>query len=318
MKKFFLALIIVSLLTPPSVYAVSEICPDPDGNGPLAPASTCCTAPTIIQNVGGCPAGTVWIGNAATGQCATPATCNTSHQSFLCETNSCYAQPPGPVCSTAGVTTGSSLPCCTNGQVAIRDSLAPTGWKCADQPDPVKLTALQGFADGVINVLEDLLTELQVSNVKMIVDLLSQILNATTPAQITQYKNDLIQELQASSVNIKTGGGVFVGETKSAYDGKRNGYVDANSICSVDLPGSHICDSSEMINSYNTGSAQINSLTDSVWINNGPPGYIVNVANDCSGWQSSSSTVFGYVWDGQKDASFITPCNMQRAYACCQ
>lgn len=116
--------------------------------------------------------------------------------------------------------------------------------------------------------------------------------------------------------------GWYVGLSATAKNGSRSGYTSANNECLLGagaLAGSHICTAMEMISTYNNAPAgAIASLTESVWVNNGPPGYISNVANDCEGWSSSATTIFGYVWNGTVDSSYVTPCNEVRKFACCK
>jgi hypothetical protein len=54
---------------------------------------------------------------------------------FSCD-RGCYLKniPVAPACGTSNVNTGSTLPCCANGQIAVRDSSVSSGWKCQDQP----------------------------------------------------------------------------------------------------------------------------------------------------------------------------------------
>jgi len=112
--------------------------------------------------------------------------------------------------------------------------------------------------------------------------------------------------------------GLYVGKT-AVFNGSQSGYANANSKCSTAHPDSHICPSMEIINSYNhNSSGPIASATGSLWVNNGPPGYMLNVANDCNGWKSNGTAIFGSVWNTSKDASFITPCNLTRSFACCK
>jgi hypothetical protein len=146
MKRIFLlsTLLLILALAGPSAYAVGETCSDPDGAGPLVPNADCCTAPDIIEDYGGCPAGTVWLGDAYFGQCQTPPTCNATHTQFKCASSStdgkCYkppvsAPPPVPdLCPSSVLDTDSDLPCCTDGQIAVRDSTAGSSWTCMDLP----------------------------------------------------------------------------------------------------------------------------------------------------------------------------------------
>lgn len=134
MKKLLPLLpILLLILVPRSAFAVGETCKD------SPPTSNCCTAPAIIEQVGGCPSGTKWIGDASTGQCQNVITCAPTASSLSCSTGGCYTYTPppppgpGPVCPTATVNTDSSMSCCSAGQIAIRDESAPSKWKCIDE-----------------------------------------------------------------------------------------------------------------------------------------------------------------------------------------
>ena len=114
--------------------------------------------------------------------------------------------------------------------------------------------------------------------------------------------------------------GVFVGKSSSAYSASV-GYQSANQYCSNAFTKSHICTAMEIQNSYNhvaPGSAIMSYNGAPLWVNNGPPGYVKYVTNDCSGWKSKVSTIFGSVWDFSQDASYVTPCNKTRYFACCK
>lgn len=108
---------------------------------------------------------------------------------------------------------------------------------------------------------------------------------------------------------------VYAGQT-APFDGAQGGYVNVDNLCNGVVTGSHVCTAAEVILSYALGVSVPNS--GSVWINNGPPGYVKYVTNDCNGWQTNASTIFGSIWNFSSDASFVTPCNLSRAFACCK
>ena len=113
--------------------------------------------------------------------------------------------------------------------------------------------------------------------------------------------------------------GTFVGETGGVYNGANaSDYETANGYCDALVADSHVCTPMEMINTYNHNPSALTGETASFWVNNGPPGYISNLNNDCNGWSSSDSATFGSVWNTTKDASFVTSCDLSRAYACCK
>jgi hypothetical protein len=113
--------------------------------------------------------------------------------------------------------------------------------------------------------------------------------------------------------------GLYVGRTSSLLNGDRNGYSDVNTLCDDAYSGSHVCTAIEMINTYNHNpTGPLSSESESLWINNGPPGYISDVANDCGGWQTRYPATYGAVWDTSQDASFIASCYSTRRFACCR
>lgn len=110
--------------------------------------------------------------------------------------------------------------------------------------------------------------------------------------------------------------GIFMGKSTVVYTSPL-GYTKANSKCPTNQ---HICTAMEMQNSYNhvDSGSLIPGYSGSLWINNGPPGYIKYITNDCDGWKTNKSTIFGSVWDFDNGASYVTPCNKTRYFACCQ
>lgn len=205
---------------------------------------------------------------------------------------------------------------CTDDQIAVSDASTATGWKCEDKPVPSIF--LKDYVDGVVDFLDTLMTELGVDN--MVKTNIINALTALSDGVDVGELATLTAALAAFSIPPPASDGyfgVYVGSTSSAYNGNQGGYATANAYCDADHSGSHICTALEMVNSYNNLPGSITGLAESVWVNNGPPGYISNVANDCSGWKSNGTTIFGYVWDGIQDASLVTPCNLTRKFACC-
>jgi len=457
-------------LVPRAAFALNESCANP--LGPIVASSSCCTAPAVVEDGGGCPPGTTWIGDAVGGECKTIFNCpDDTYQSLSCNSGSCYkpGPPPTPLqCPSAGVNTDTSLACCTDGQIAVRDSLSPSKWKCANPASDLWVltgsdiyynagkvgigtispgaalsvdatsggAAAMGFAalaTGDYSVAMGLFTNASgaastaMGQSTRALGIMSTAMGLSTIASgdestamghnswatgntstamgwmanasgsistaMGNYANaDSFNEVAIGRYNVtnaaysenswvgtdplfvvgngtstlatanaltvlKNGNvgigtatptstlevngtvtssefcigadcltswptgdsGRYVGSTPATYDGSQGDYSAANNRCVLNIAGSHICTAMEMISSYNNDpSGPISTLVGSVWVNNGPPGYISNVANDCQGWDSNGSTIFGYVWDGTKDASYVTPCNLTRKFACCK
>ena len=115
--------------------------------------------------------------------------------------------------------------------------------------------------------------------------------------------------------------GMYVGISDTArqgnFGGSADGYKGVNAECTSAFADSHICTAEEMINSYNHNNVPT-LTTGRAWINNGPPGDITSVVNDCQGWNSNLSTVFGSIWVFAGDKSSLTPCNQSLKFACCK
>lgn len=127
--------------------------------------------------------------------------------------------------------------------------------------------------------------------------------------------------------------GMFIGQSSKGFgdSGVGTGYSNINQLCSgstaPNFDGSHVCSSMEMMNSYNHGNAQaiINSYSTSptLWINNGPPGYVAN-SNDCLGWTVTDKGTdpqnpnYGTMWVFASKAGGLAPCSVGRKFACCK
>lgn len=104
----------------------------------------------------------------------------------------------------------------------------------------------------------------------------------------------------------------------SIGDVNPNGYQSADDLCEGVIVDSHVCTAEEIINAYVMDADTLTGKTGLAWINNGPPGYVKYVTNDCNGWNTNVSTIFGSVWSFTAHASFITPCNQNIPFACCK
>lgn len=313
-----------------SVYAVGEIC-DADVAPCLdLPDASVCTAPPIIENAGGCPSGYAWISNAGaagTGECAIPNVCASDTDEFHCSTNTCWKQPiPGPsaTCSQADVNTGSSLPCCTDGQLATRDASYPTGWKCEDKPViPVIPVSLRDSVDGIIDFLDALMTELgvDVGNITDIVTALTNLADGGSLDQITAYKADLAAALAAFAIPPASDDVVWAGVTSTSHDGKyTNGYADADALCASNYALSRVCSVEDIMTLRHKGELPGSVGGDEkAWINGGPPGFN-SASNDCAGWKINDTTAnnaWGRYWWFGLNQGWADGCNLTHRFACC-
>lgn len=117
-------------------------------------------------------------------------------------------------------------------------------------------------------------------------------------------------------------GPVYVGQTAATYDGARGGYDDADALCAAAFAGSHICRTSEILETVKCNRASL-PTADMAWIANGPPGYTAR-ANDCKGWTSNTGSgaeiAYGSIWafDANGGVGWVTTCNMSLKFACCR
>jgi hypothetical protein len=124
--------------------------------------------------------------------------------------------------------------------------------------------------------------------------------------------------------------GMFVGESTSAFSAATTGYDKVNDLCAANPAyiGSHVCSSAEMMNSYNHGTVGVAPIytyntNPTLWINNGPPGYVAN-SNDCMGWTATDKGTdpqnpnYGAMWVFAAKAGGLSPCAVGRKFACCK
>lgn len=129
-------------------------------------------------------------------------------------------------------------------------------------------------------------------------------------------KLDVVGDLKVSGCF----GPVFVGMTGSAVNGNQAGYNSADSLCAAAFAGSHVCATSEILNSKSCKSTAFGAqLSGDAWVLNGPPGFTAN-ANDCIGRTSASSGDFGSFWlfNSQGGQGWLSPCNQTHKLACCK
>lgn len=107
-----------SFLQVPSALAVNEIC--------AAGTNNCCTAVPVVEDVGGCPSGTSWIGGASDGQCeALNPAC--PGKTFSCATNQCITIPVGPACPSNQINLGGGV--CAPRLYLFQDTVVDTIYK---------------------------------------------------------------------------------------------------------------------------------------------------------------------------------------------
>lgn len=117
-------------------------------------------------------------------------------------------------------------------------------------------------------------------------------------------------------------GAVYVGQTAGTYDGSRGGYDDADALCAATIAGSHICRTSEILETIKCNLASL-PTTGLAWISNGPPGFTAR-ANDCRGWTSNvgsgAEIAYGPIWEFTADGGigWVSTCNMTFKFACCK
>ena len=116
-KSIFLLIIIFSVFSQTqTAFAVGEIC---------STNASCCTAPQIILDGGGCPSGTYWIGSESTGSCQSSAlTCATS---FNCSTGTCTTASSGSACPSGTINIGGGK--CADWIKIIRENTTDTIYK---------------------------------------------------------------------------------------------------------------------------------------------------------------------------------------------
>lgn len=145
---------------------------------------------------------------------------------------------------------------------------------------------------------------------------------ASNELRFWQTNNNVTMTAAGDINSRRCFGPVYVGQTAATYDGARGGYDDANALCAAAVAGSHVCTTSEILETIKCNQASL-PTTDQAWISNGPPGYTAR-ANDCTGWTSTSpsgsTTVYGAIWafDANGGVGWVTTCNQTLKFACCK
>lgn len=106
--------------------------------------------------------------------------------------------------------------------------------------------------------------------------------------------------------------------TGSITNGSLVGYLAAAKICEGYYPGTHMCQTSEIIN-HIMFNQSLQNFTATFRISEGAPGYLAN-ANDCDAWQSATGSSLGSIWvadDVDGGSASLVACNAARAIGCC-
>jgi len=149
----------------------------------------------------------------------------------------------------------------------------------------------------------------------------------TDELRFWRTNNNLIVTSKGDVNSGRCFGPVYVGQTQASYTGNLNGavnvgYDDANALCSGSILGSHVCTTSEILETVKCLPASL-PAADQAWISNGPPGYTAR-ANDCVGWTSTSPSgptiVYGAIWafDANGGVGWVTTCNQSLKFSCCK
>ncbi len=125
----------------------------------------------------------------------------------------------------------------------------------------------------------------------------------------------------------------YAGKTVTGYTGNIGSYTSASAACSAALGGapSHICTPEEIVRTVDcmrqagagytaTYGAPVLPTDGSVaWLAAGPSGFTAPSANDCFGFTSASTSVYGRMWVAVGDGySASTACDVAKPIICCR
>jgi len=114
----------------------------------------------------------------------------------------------------------------------------------------------------------------------------------------------------------------FVGLSETAVQGQQSttgtGYTTADSACNSAFQGSHVCFSSEIINSILASVPALNGVTASAWINAAAPGNTTPYVSDCAGWSTKAAGNWATLWNFTSKKAAIQACFVALKFACCQ
>lgn len=115
-------------------------------------------------------------------------------------------------------------------------------------------------------------------------------------------------------------GAVYQGPSGTGRNGSRGGYVNANTECNVAFSGSHVCKTSEILESTNCGAFAGKNTNGGVpmWINNLAPS-LPTPTNDCGGWQTAAAGSVGviYTYVATGGTGGTATCDSVLRFACC-
>lgn len=117
----------------------------------------------------------------------------------------------------------------------------------------------------------------------------------------------------------------FVG-LSAANTGNATGYNGAKAFCNTVSVGSHVCTVAEMTQvladgAINFASGQTPDYSGSlgqVRVQQGAPGYVQTLSNDCQGWTSASSGGYSPVLITASKKFLIQDCSKNLEFACCK
>jgi hypothetical protein len=102
------------------------------------------------------------------------------------------------------------------------------------------------------------------------------------------------------------------------------GYLGAKEICEAAFPlnpNAHMCTVHELTQALMNGETVLDPTKPQVWINNGAPGYISTLSNDCQGWTDETNGSYGSVLARHPSTGairfLINTCDMSFPVACC-
>jgi hypothetical protein len=122
----------------------------------------------------------------------------------------------------------------------------------------------------------------------------------------------------------RAGGGTYLGITAlTNFTGNISGYTGGDAACRVDYPGSHVCQTDEIIATISARDiSTLFTYTNlaGAWILEGAPGYTAP-ANDCNGLKDGTSSYLGAFWQFDPTTGGtgqLSICSQTKPFACCK